>query len=56
MESQVDFKSVAVFWAMMELLARLRAFCFPGGEDAARGVRAIRDTQKGEMCAAPGAR
>jgi hypothetical protein len=38
------------------LLARLRAFCFPGGEAAARGVRAVRTTQRGEMRGSPGAR
>ena len=30
-----------------QLLARLHSFCFPGGEDAARGVRAVRTTQSG---------
>ena len=39
-----------------QLLARLRAFCFPGGEDAARAISAIRYTQRGEMCSAPGAK
>jgi hypothetical protein len=39
-----------------ELLALLRAFCFPGGEDAARLVRAIRATQKGEIRMSPEAR
>ena len=38
------------------LLARLRAFCFPGGEDSARLVRAIKTTQRGEMRMSPGAR
>ena len=37
-------------------LARLRAFCFPGGEEAARRVRAVRTTQRGEFRAAPEAR
>jgi hypothetical protein len=32
-----------------QLLARLHSFCFPGGEEAARGVCAIRTTQRGEM-------
>jgi len=31
------------------LLARLRTFCFPGGDEAARRVRAIRTTQRGEI-------
>ncbi|MGA8866443.1 MAG: DUF6544 family protein [Candidatus Sulfotelmatobacter sp.] len=38
------------------LLARLRAFCFPGGEDAARGVLSVCTTQIGEMRMSPGAR
>jgi hypothetical protein len=38
------------------LLARLRAFCFPGGEDRARSINAIRTTERGEMRASPGAR
>jgi hypothetical protein len=38
------------------LLASLKAFCFPGGEDAARQVRGVRITQRGELCMAPGAR
>ena len=38
------------------LLARLRAFCFPGGEEAARRVRAIRTTQRGEIRLSQGAR
>jgi hypothetical protein len=38
------------------LLARLRAFCFPGGEDGARAVSAIRTTERGEMRASPAAR
>jgi hypothetical protein len=31
------------------LLARLRGYCLPGGEEAARGVRGIRATQRGEI-------
>ena len=31
------------------LLARVRAFCFPNGEESARGVRAIEATERGEM-------
>lgn len=38
------------------LLASLKDFCFPGGEDAARRVRAVKTRQKGEMRSAPGAR
>ena len=32
-----------------ELLARLKAFCLPGGEENARQVRSIRTTQSGEI-------
>jgi hypothetical protein len=39
-----------------DLLSRLRAFCLPGGEDAARQVRSVRTTQKGEMRMAEAAR
>jgi uncharacterized protein DUF6920 len=42
--------------ATRALLARLRAFCFPGGEDAARLVRAVRTRQQGEFRMSPGAR
>jgi len=35
--------------ATRALLARLRAFCFPGGEDGARAVSAVRITERGEM-------
>jgi len=38
------------------LLARLRAFCFPGGENCARSVSAVRTKEEGEMRASPGAR
>ena len=38
------------------LLAHLRAFCFPGGEDFARTVSAIRITERGEMRASQDAR
>ena len=38
------------------LLARLRAFCFPGGEDSARSVLAVRTTERGEIRASPSAR
>jgi len=40
----------------LTLLARLRAFCFPGGEDAARRIRAVRTAEKGEMRMSPEAR
>jgi hypothetical protein len=36
-------------------LERLRAFLFPGGEDRARAIRAIRNTQKGHIRSAPDA-
>jgi hypothetical protein len=38
------------------LLASLKAFCFPGGEDAARRVRGVKMAQRGEMCLNLGAR
>jgi len=38
------------------LLARLRAFCFPGGEDPARLVSAIRAKERGELRGSPTAR
>jgi hypothetical protein len=38
------------------LLASLKVFCFPGGQDAARQVRGVKITQRGEMCLNPGAR
>lgn len=38
------------------LLARLRQFCFPGGEEAARSVTAIRISEQGEMRMSPEAR
>jgi hypothetical protein len=40
----------------IHLLDAVRAFCFPGGEDAARRVKAIRITERGEMQTAPKAR
>jgi hypothetical protein len=40
----------------LTVLARLRAFCFPGGEDAARRIRAVRTAEKGEMRMSPEAR
>jgi hypothetical protein len=38
------------------LLARLRAFCFPGGEEPARLIRAIKTTEAGEIRTSPEAR
>ena len=40
----------------LTLLARLRAFCFPGGEEAARRVRGVRTAERGEMRMSPEAR
>jgi hypothetical protein len=37
------------------VLDLLKAFCFPWGQDAARQVRGVKTTQRGEMCSAPGA-
>lgn len=38
------------------LLARLWQFCFPAGEDAARGITAVRTAEQGEMRMSPEAR
>lgn len=38
------------------LLARLRAFCFPCGEEPARLIRTVKTTETGQMRMAPGAR
>jgi len=38
------------------LLARLRQFCFPGGEEAARSVSGVRIAEQGEMRMSPEAR
>ena len=38
------------------LFAKVCAFCFPGGEEAARRVLAIRTTQRGEMRMSPQAK
>jgi len=38
------------------VLTHLRAFCLTGGEEAARGIRAIRTTQRGEIRMSPEAR
>jgi hypothetical protein len=38
------------------LLARLRNFCLPGGEECARSVRSARTTESGEMRMSPEAR
>ena len=35
------------------LLARLREFCLPGGEDAVRGIREVKIPEKGEMRTSP---
>ena len=37
-------------------MAALKAYCFPGGESAARGIRGIRATQRGEIRSSPEAR
>ena len=38
------------------LIERLRSYCFPGGEERARLVRAVRTTQRGEIRGGSGAR
>ncbi len=38
------------------LLSRLRGFCLPTGEDAARFIRAVRTTEKGQIRMSPEAR
>jgi hypothetical protein len=38
------------------LLARLRSFCFPGGQELARRVRGIRTSEAGEIRMSPAAR
>jgi uncharacterized protein DUF6544 len=42
--------------ATLSLVADLKAYCLPGGEKRARGVRGIRTTQSGEIRSAPDAR
>jgi hypothetical protein len=42
--------------ATASLIAALTAYCLPGGEKAARGVRGIRTTQRGEIRSGPDAR
>ena len=37
-------------------MERLRAYCFPAGEDAARGVLGVKTTQRGEVRPAPAAK
>lgn len=37
------------------LLARARAICFPGGEEAARAIRVVRMTERGELRLRPNA-
>jgi hypothetical protein len=41
---------------VMSMLARLRAYHLPGGEEAARSVRGIRTLQRGEIRSSPDAR
>src|SRR5690242_6965324 len=38
------------------LISRIRAYCFPHGEFAARGVRGIKTIQRGEIRSGPSAR
>lgn len=38
------------------LLARLKAYCFPGGENAVRGILGIRTKQHGEIRSSPAAK
>src|SRR5579871_3944896 len=42
--------------ATTDLLASVKAFLFPNGEDHPRRVLAIDSFQRGEMCSAPGAK
>jgi len=42
--------------AVGRALERMRRFCFPGGEEAAHGIRAVRLVERGEMRSAPNAR
>lgn len=39
-----------------DLLARLKAYAFPPGEEAVRGIREIKATQRGEVRMGPDAR
>lgn len=48
--------SAADMQGVHSLLTRLRAFCLPGGEDAARFIRAVRTTEKGQIHMSPEAR
>jgi hypothetical protein len=41
---------------VQSLLACLKEFCFPGGEDAARLVRGVKTSQRGELRMSPGGR
>ncbi len=41
---------------VQKLLESLRAFCFPGGEEAARRVLGVKTTQRGELRMSPEAR
>jgi hypothetical protein len=38
------------------VLKRLRDYWFPGGEEAGRSIRGLRDTQRGELRGSPGAK
>jgi len=38
------------------MLNRLRLYCFSGDEDAARSIRGLRNTQRGELRGSPGAK
>ena len=49
-------KSLRNCSSVEELLAGVRAFCLPGGEDAARAIRAIRISERGELRSAPTSR
>jgi hypothetical protein len=42
--------------AVAGVLERLCRYCFPAGEENARGIRAVRLTERGEMRSAPNAR
>jgi hypothetical protein len=37
------------------MIERIKSYCFPHGEQVARGVRAIKTIQHGEICSAPDA-
>jgi hypothetical protein len=52
----MPFPQTAAADEVTALLARWRSFCFPGGENAAREIRAVRTTQRGEFRGSPEAR